>query len=240
MYFSDRYDKILDILQSRTSASVHYLAQVLHVSEPTVRRDLAFLEESGKIRRTFGGAMLFHDNNKQVPLVLREQENRPVKEQLARQAAKRIHDGDVIFLDASTTVSGIIPHLAAFQDLTVITNSPLNSLRLAELKIRSFSTGGAMLEQSVALVGAGAERFVSQFNADIFFFSCRGLSEDGILNDSSLEETELRRAMLRQSREKILLCSSDKFGKKYLYNLCSYRDVSKIISDKVPEFAKSK
>lgn len=223
---------ILNILEERTDASVHYLAEKLHISEPTIRRDLDFLEKSGKIRRTFGGAVLCHDNNKQVPLSLREQENRPIKERLARESAALIHDGDTIFIDASSTASGIIPYLQDFKDLTIITNSPRNSIRLAEMKIRSFSTGGILLESSVAYVGSSAERAVSNFNADLFFFSCRGVSDDGILNDSSLEETELRKVMLHQSRKRVFLCSSDKLGQKYLYNLCSHRDVDKMICDK--------
>ncbi len=240
MYFTNRYELILEILESRSVASVHLLAEELHVSEPTIRRDLAFLEKSGKLRRTFGGAVLHHENNREVPLSLREQENRPIKDRLAREAAELIHDGDTIFLDASSTASGIIPFLRDFKDLTVITNSPRNSIRLAEMKIRSFSTGGILLESSVAYIGSIAERAVECFNADLFFFSCRGVSSDGYLNDSSLEETEIRKAMMRRSERKIFLCSSDKLGKKYMYNLCSHGEVDKFICDKSPEFTGSR
>ncbi len=236
MYCIERHDEIIEILKKRTSASVHYLAEVLHVSEPTVRRDLLILAESNKIKRTFGGAIINNDINAEVPLVLRESENRESKEAIAREAAKYIKDDYVIFLDASSTVSKIIKYLPQYRNLTIITNSPKNSLHLAELKIKSFSTGGALLENSVAYVGTAAQNFVKSFNADLFFFSCRGVSEDGILSDSSIEETDIRKAMMQNSNKNIFLCSNEKIGKRYMYNLCTHKDIDTIICDKVLPF----
>ena len=232
MYYRERHNKILDILQKRNSASVHFLAQALYVSEPTIRRDLAVLQEQGKIRRTFGGAVLSDMINKEVPFALREHENRRAKDAIARMAAKHIRDGQIIFLDASSTASYLTPYLASFSDLTVITNSPKTSLKLAELKIRSLSTGGLLLENSISFVGAHAENFVRNFNADIFFFSCRGITEDGLLTDSSMEESQLRRIMMEHSKKKIFLCTSNKIGRKYMYNLCDVSAVDGVICEK--------
>ncbi len=232
MFYSERHDKIIKMLKEKNHMSVHLLAAELYVSEPTVRRDLAYLEEAGLIRRTFGGAMISDNRTSEVPLVLREQENRQIKEQLAIKAIESISDGNVIFLDASSTVSQIVKHLSKFHDLTIITNSPKTSVKLAEHKIKSYCTGGLLLEHSVAYVGGVTRDFVENFNADIVFFSCRGVSEDGMINDSSFEEIDIKRAMLKQAKKKIFLCSSDKFNKKYAYNLCSCNDVDLIISDK--------
>ncbi len=236
MYYCERHEKIIEILEKRNIATVHYLAAELHVSEPTIRRDLSLLERENKINRTFGGAVLNRAQDKEVPLVLREQESRQNKEQLAERAAELISDGDIIFLDASSTVAEIIKYLPRFRDLTIITNSPKNSQRLAELKIRSFSTGGLLLENSVAYVGDMAKRTAEGFNADLFFFSCRGLSEMGELTDSSIEETEIRKTMMKQSKKNVFICSDDKIGKKYMYNLCTYKDIDCIICNKNPEF----
>ncbi len=230
--YVERHMQIIDILNQRTSASVHFLAEKLHVSEPTVRRDLYILAEENKIKRTFGGAVINNDANAEVPLVLRETENKHLKELIASKACKYIKDGYVIFLDASSTVSSIIKYLPEYKNLTIITNSPKNSLKLAELKIKSFSTGGELLENSVAYVGTLAQEFVKNFNADLFLFSCRGLSHSGVLSDSSTEETDIRKVMMKNSKKNIFLCSSEKIGKQYLYNLCSYKEVDEIICDK--------
>ncbi len=238
MFFVERHNQIIEILQRRTSATVHYLAEQLHVSEPTVRRDLLALANANKIKRTFGGAVINTDVNAEVPLTIREGDNKDLKTIIAQKASKYIKDDYVIFLDASSTVSNVIPHLQKFKNLTVITNSPKNSLKLAELKIKSFSTGGVLLENSVAYVGTAAQNFVRSFNADLFLFSCRGISNDGILSDSSIEETDLRKVMMQHSKHNLFLCSSDKLGKTYMYNLCSYQEVDKIISDVHLSFVK--
>ncbi len=231
MFSVERYDKIMGILKSKSSVSVHYLAAALHVSEPTVRRDLAALESSGKLRRTFGGAVANELLVKEVPLSMRENTERSAKKKIAAEAAAELKDGQVIFLDASSTAYYLVEHIAGFKDITVITNGPKTSLALAEKKIRSYCTGGFLLENAISYVGNSAEAFVKNFNADILFFSCRGLGLNGELTDSSMEESELRKVMMRHSARVVHLCTSDKIGKKYLYNLCDIGGVDRVFCD---------
>lgn len=237
MFFNERYDAIVRILKEKSTASVHLLSKELFVSEPTVRRDLKKLEEQGIIKRTFGGAVLSEVLNKEIPLSLRERENMSAKDCIAKEAAKYIRDGQVIFLDASSTVYRIVKYLASFSNITVITNSPKTSLRLAELKIRSFCTGGMLLENSIAYVGTYAENFIKNFNADVFFFSSRGISADGKITDSSIEESDLRRTMMQNSKKNIFLCTSDKIGKRFFYNLTDVSEIDRVICDTDIDFA---
>lgn len=237
MYYSERYDKILDILKKRTVATVHYLAEQLYVSEPTIRRDLNLLEKQGKIKRTFGGAMLNATIQKELPLVVRERENIQAKRIIAEKASAFLKNGQVIFLDASSTVAALLPYLSDYQDLTVITNSPKAPLELAKMSIKSISTGGSLLANSLAYIGNHAEDVIRKYNADVFFFSCRGLSEKGWLTDASPEETEIRKIMMAQSKKKIFLCTTDKIGKEYMCNLCETSDLDTIIfEEEPPEF----
>lgn len=231
MFYSKRQEDIMRILKERGSATVHYLSKSLFVSEPTIRRDLNILENEGKLRRTFGGAVPTELLNREVPLSLREREGREAKAVISEKASELLCDGQIIFLDASSTVSYLVEHIASHKDMTVITNSPKTSLSLAERRVRSYCTGGLMLENSIAYVGSLAEDFVKNFNADIFFFSCRGVSKEGQLTDSSVEESELRKVMMRRAKRKVFLCTSDKIGKKYMYNLCHVRDADGIYCD---------
>lgn len=202
MFYNKRYDAIVQILKENNSATVHLLSKKLFVSEPTIRRDLKKMEFQGIIKRTFGGAVLSEFLNKEILLSMREHENTNAKDYIAKKAVNFIHDGQVIFLDASSTVSGIVKYLSAFPNITVITNSPKTSLRLAELRIKAFCTG-LLLENSIAYVGTYAENFIKNFNADIFFFSSRGISLNGTITDSSIEESDLRRTMLANSKKYI-------------------------------------
>ena len=241
MYYSERLCQIVEILKKKKRASVEDLAKELFVSEPTIRRDLKILEEEKKIKRTYGGAVLGEMIKTEIPLALRESEYVQEKEAIAMLAKAHVKDGQVLFLDASSTTFALVKHLASFRNLTVVTNSPKTSLKLAEMQIRSFCTGGLLLENSIAYVGSLAERFVSNFNADVFFFSCRGISMDGVLSDSSIDESEMRKAMMANAKKKIFLCTSDKVGKEYMYKLADAKDVDAMISDKaLPSFDKNK
>ena len=92
--YIERHEQIIDILKQRTSASVHFLAKQLHTSEPTIRRDLRTLALENKIKRTFGGAVINNDVNAEVPLVLREMENKQSKETVAFKASEFKYPND--------------------------------------------------------------------------------------------------------------------------------------------------
>ena len=231
MYFCERHDKILKILNERGSVSVEKLAGLLFVSQPTIRRDLAYLDSQNLVHRTFGGASIRKTAVDEIPFELRDSEDARIKNLIAKKASKHLKDDIVIFLDASSTVFRLVPYLKEFKNITVITNSPKVCLSLAEDGVDAFCTGGALLKKSKAFVGESAIRFIKDFNADIFFFSCRGITEDGILTDSSVAESEIRKAMMSKSQKKLLLCSSGKIGKKYLYNLADISEVDEVISD---------
>ena len=94
-----------------------------------------------------------------------------------------------------------------------------------------------MITGSLSYIGAEALHTINRYNADVVFFSCRGLSKDGYLTDNSIEENELRRQMLKHARKKILLCDHVKIGKKYLNTLCHVSELDAVISDtELPEY----
>ena len=231
MYNLERQEQIMAILEKDKSASVKDLASKLYVSLPTIRRDLTELEEQGKVQRTHGGVVLRKATDAEIPLVFREDQNNSSKKAIAEKASKYINDGDVIFLDASSTVSYLIPYLERFNDIIVITNSPKISMKLGERKIKNYCTGGLLLMHSIAFVGNQTKQFVSGINADLFFFSSRGYTENGTITDSSEQEAAVKKAMLKNAARSYYLCDSSKRNKKYAFNICSVKDVCEIIDE---------
>lgn len=232
MPFYEREDKILNALLEKESMTTQELSAKLYVSVPTLRRDLIKLEQMGKIIRTHGGAQLIKKSaDEKIPFFLREQEQNDAKEIMARKAVEFVRDGDIIMLDGSTSAYSIIPHLTSFKNLIVITSSAKSSFLLGRLGINNISTGGRMITRSLSYIGDDAERTIKQYNADVVFFSCRGLSSEGRLTDNSLEENSIRRIMLRQSKKRILLCDSSKIGQVYLNNLCDISEVDSLLCE---------
>ena len=221
MYGIERQEKILSLLSENVSISVNKLSKLLYVSQPTVRRDLSELERQKKV-------VIRNAPDNEIPLLWREEQNNASKKKISEKASEYIHNGDIIFMDASSTVSYIIPHLKSFSDIIVVTNSPKISLKLGEERIKNYCAGGLLLQHSIAYIGSEAEAFVSHFNADIFFFSSRGYTEDGFITDSSAEEACVKKAMLKNAAKSFYLCDSSKKNKKYMYNICRTDEVSVI------------
>lgn len=231
MYNLERQEQIMKILETSKSISVTKLAQLLYVSQPTIRRDLSVLEEQGKVQRTHGGVVLRKVSDAEIPLMFREDQNNSSKKAIAQKAAQYITDGNVIFLDASSTVSYLIPHLEKFHDIIVVTNSPKTSMKLGERKIKNYCTGGLLLMHSVAFVGSEAEKFIANINADVFFFSSRGYMKNGMITDSSEMEVNVKKAMLKNANKSYYLCDSSKENRKYAFNICGVKDIEDIIDE---------
>ena len=218
---------------SRDSVSVNELLKSQYVSKSTLRRDLIKLEEKGLIIRTHGGIIPKRASaDDKIPFFLRENEQNSAKKIIAEKAVKYINDGDIIMLDGTTSAYYIVPLLTRFKDIIVITSGAKASFLLGELGIKNISTGGEMITKSFSYVGTAAQSAISSYNANIAFFSCRGLSEDGLLSDNSAEENAVRKLMIKHAKKKIFLCNSDKIGNKYLNNLCRISEIDKIICEK--------
>lgn len=231
MLKKERQSNILEIIKTRKYCTVHFLSKQLFVAPITIRRDLAEMETMGLITRCYGGATIPEYENREVPFEVRNRSNFSVKEKLAKRAAKLIRNGDVVFLDASSTVSHIAEQLSAEQNLTVITNSTLVAEKLNEKHIRCYLTGGITVENSHALVGSIAEKTISALYANICFFSAQGIDENGNISDQSEMESALRCLMIKNAQKQYFLFDSSKYSKRFAFKICSASDVTGIITD---------
>ena len=230
MYKNQRHNEILAILKEEGFASVRGLSERLYASQPTIRRDLEFLQREELIRRSHGGAILA-DEKRKAPVSFRSGTQSKQKAKICRLAAELISSGSLIFTDASTTVMHLADFLREEEDLTVVTNGYPICRCLSDRNIRTISTGGRLLKNSMAFVGSSAEEVASGFNADYFFFSSSALDEDGMISDYSEEETALRRIMMKRSRQTVFLCDSGKFNSCSAYRVTRLKEISHIITD---------
>lgn len=230
----EREKSILEILLSEEKVYVRDLAERLYASEPSIRRDLKNLETHGLLKRIHGGAILPEPivGNDHIPFAIREYEQADEKIIIAKKAAELVKDGDVLFLDASSSAFAVIPYLSTKTNLTIVTSSVKALEALSEHPtIKVISTGGVLLPACLSLVGHDALRMLDDINANIAFISCRGVSPDGILTDTSVEENIVRKKMIEKSERQYALCTSEKFGKKYLHSLCHASNLTGIISE---------
>ncbi len=214
------------------SKTVKELSERMFISEPTVRRDIKELAKRDILECKRGTVSLkANAADKRIPLFIRDMEQNEAKNEIALKAKKEIKDGDVLFLDASTTAYHLIKHLSGFKDIIIITNGAKTALDAAAMGIKTICTGGEMANESFSYIGPDAERVLERYNADIAFFSCRGLTEDGVVTDPSILENSARRIMMKNSKKCVLLCDRGKLGKKFLNTLCIADEIDPVITD---------
>lgn len=224
--------EILEILQSNQYATIDDMASKLYVSPSTVRRKLNVLQKKGLVTRTHGGAQLNDENNFFPSFTFRVHQNSFEKKKIALSAIKLIKNGDLIFLDGSTSTFFIAEYLSEFKNIRVITNGIDTLSLLAKHNVTAYSTGGCVLDVNRSvLVGHYAEEMISNFHADIAFFSSQSVTNDGEIYDCFEEENVIRKAMIKHATKKVFLCDSTKFGKSSLFHLCSLNDVDYIVTN---------
>lgn len=221
MKLEGRKRDIFDMLCEKKRMSVSELSKTLYVCEMTIRRDLAEMEKQGILKRYRGGAVLTDD--KELPVSQRMYLGEEEKRALGKRAAKYLSDNINVYIDGSSTCQFIIPHIKKFSNVKIITNSVKTLLIAAKLHIPCFLIGGEYYEQDMCLVGSVSERYAEKINVDAAFFTTKGLSEDGIISDSDLEQTMVRYIIMKNSKKNIFLFEKAKLGKKYLHTLC-HRD----------------
>jgi len=123
MTIFERRQRILDLLRREPGIRVPELAELLDVSEGTIRNDLRALEEAGEVTRVRGGAVVRDGRDFISPAFsARAEVNATTKKRIGRWAADMVEDGDSVLLDSSSTVFHIAPFLLSRSNLTVITN----------------------------------------------------------------------------------------------------------------------
>ena len=230
---NERQKNILSLLEENQTIEVSALIEILYASAATVRRDLKKLEDKGLILRTHGRAVSTRQySGGNTAFDTRMLLASEAKDRMAATVAEKlVQTGDVVMLDASSTVAHTVEYLKA-KNVTAITSGIQTLSLLAGTDLDFYSTGGRAVKGSYSLVGQSAIEYVGTFNADICIVSCHGLTPSGYVCDTSQPELELRRAMMKHSKKSVLLIDSSKFEKTYTYNMCHISEFDYVICDK--------
>lgn len=235
MLVAERYDRIVELVNSRGSIRVSELSELCGVTEETIRRDLDKLEATGKLRRSHGGAVSVKDEAKdahaEIPFFEREVTQAAEKERIAREAVKRIEPRDRILLDASTTawyMARIMPDIP----LTVLTNSVMVVTALSNKeRIEVIATGGMLSPRSLSFVGPLAEKALEAYHVEKLFLSCKGVHPERGISESSELQARLKERMIQIADQTVLLADSSKFGVQGFARVAGLEEVDAVITD---------
>ena len=232
MFKNERQREIYDILNTQGFVTVKTLSDQLYTSESSIRRDLSDMESMGLVKRSYGGASIITSHTSVLPFQMRSYNAVEEKRQIAAKASELIKEGDIIFLDQSSTSYFLALTLLNYNSLTVITNNIEILSVLSHTQNTVLSTGGMISKRNTnCLIGNNAQKAFEGVYADLAFFSAKALSADGIISDCTQEETFVRNAMLKNATKRVFLCDSTKMNTHSAYVQCTLADIDVLISD---------
>ncbi len=232
MLAAERKQQIKEIVISKKSASVSALAKQFGVTGETIRRDLKALEKEGVLMRTHGGAFIQSGVENLIDVDLRKTVYIDEKEIIAERCRGLVSNGDAIFLDNSTTCYHIAKALGDL-DITVVTNSlMIMNLFSQNENIRLVSVGGEFSITEQAFFGTIARRALHEYYVDKAFISCRTVSMENGVTESTDQWASIRHLMIERSDKQYLAVDHTKFGQTSFVRICDFNEITAVITDR--------
>lgn len=138
-------------------------------------------------------------------------------------------------LDASSTAVYIAKRLKNKKNFTLITNSIEILLELSDMTgWKILSTGGAMREGSLSLVGYQAEKMIRTYHVDKTIISCKGVDMENGITDSNEMDAHIKHLMLSSTNIKILAVDQSKYDKSSFTKIEDLANVDIVVTDTEP------
>jgi DeoR/GlpR family transcriptional regulator of sugar metabolism len=228
-----RRKKLLEVLGLVGGADVTELSSTLAVSPATVRRDLQYLEMQGFLRRTHGGAVLPFESTAFYPHYENKMHvNQEAKVAIARAAARKVVDGDVVVLDSGTTTLLLAKELRRKRDLTIVTTDLKIALDLTDVPgFEVICVGGTVRPRSYNTLGTFAEQMLRELHANHAFLGADGIDLHAGVTNATVTEVPVKRLMMRSGRVATVLADHAKFGRVGLAKVADLTEFDEVITD---------
>lgn len=232
MLAKERKKLIWETILKEKSILSKDLCRKFNVTNETVRKDLIELENEGKIIRAYGGAYIIDGVQNEVHANLRETVYTEEKASIGRICRSMVCAGDTIFLDESTTCCAIAKELKSIGSITVFTNSYkiIHILEDCE-NVKLILTGGEFDRKNQCFVGAEVADFLKSYYVDKCFISCRGVDMNIGITDGNEKNGRVRKCIIRQAAEKILVIDKTKLNLKKFYKISGFEMIDKVVID---------
>jgi DeoR family fructose operon transcriptional repressor len=244
MFAEERHQRIAELVGAQGRAGVNELADLFSITQETVRRDLATLEENRILRRVHGGAVALDRLSRSEPsLSERQTQRRDEKQRIAAAAMALIPRTQTvsILLDAGSTTAALAEQLSGWSpakdgdELLAITNSlPIASSLSNNTHLLLDVLGGRVRGLTSAVVGARATEQLGALRPDIAFIGANGIHADFGLSTPDPVEAATKTAMVRAARQVVILADASKLGVETLVRFATLEEVDTLITSTAP------
>lgn len=228
-----RQNELIKYLKENESADVATLAAHLDISPVTVRRDLEELEKRGSLIRYFGGARLSPNvaQGEDCAYMKATTQHLAEKKAIAKCAAEYLENGDTVFINSSSTAMLIYPYIQN-KNVLIVTNNGRSLLSQRAQGVDLVLTGGEVYGHKHSLVGQFALDTLSRITATKCILGVSGISVQGGITSSIIQETAINKMMLRRCNgPRIIVADSTKVGIEHKFYSGTLNDVTNLITD---------
>lgn len=226
----ERRNEIIKILNKNSIIKVNELKKEFDVTKETIRRDLESLEKENKLKRVYGGAVPLK-KGVEPEYEYRKIKNLKEKKKIAAKTLQYIENGDTIIIDIGTTTLELAKLLSQKNNLFIITNSLKIALEIDLDKHKVYILGGELRKGEFSSSGYLTQNNLKNFNVDKTIMGIGGISLEKGITDYNIEESFIRREMIKISKEIIGLADYSKFGVNALTHVCDLKEMDLIITD---------
>lgn len=238
MLQEERFEYILTELAKKKAVKVSNLSTALATSESTIRRDINELDEAGKLRKVFGGAVSLSNNINTVDadMITRQSENARQKDSIAKYAASLINANDFVFIDAGTTTEHMIKYIdqSISSSAFFVTNGITHALLLNKLGFRVYVPGGILKQSTEAIVGTSAAEYLEKCNFTKCFLGANGIDTVKGFTTPEMDEAKIKNIVLNNTYMSYVLSDSTKFGNVSAVTFGKIKSAC-IITDELPD-----
>ena len=226
---TERQSKLIKLVNLYQKIEVSRLAELLDVSQVTIRKDLDHLEEEGLLSREHGYALIKNANDINTRLTI----NYDKKLEIATKAAEMVSNGETVMLESGSTCALLAEQLAKLKkDVTIITNSAYIAIRKVIL------LGGEYQKEYQGMVGPLVRKCAKEFYVDKFFVGTDGFIPDAGFTCDDLMRVETMKYMEDSANRMIILADSSKFSQKGVVIQTTFSEIDTVCTDaEIPEDA---
>ncbi len=227
---ASRHQIILETLSSRGQVGANALADSLGVTHETIRKDLVHLQELGLLRRVHGGAVPVEALTHEIPVDGRTA-YAPEKARIARAALAFVPESGAVLVDSGTTTAAFAEALPARPRLVAFTNSlPIALVLLPRLGGVTI-LGGRVRPETLATADGWAIQSLEGVRADVAFLGANAISATHGLATPDEPEAEVKGALIRAARLRVLLADHSKLGRESVHRYAVLSDIDVLITD---------
>lgn len=230
MLKEERHQVILNEVRIHNKVLLADIAEILKVSQDTVRRDIKELHDKNKLKRVHGGAISLGFNH--YNYVNREIYSLEKKSKIAEKAVSLLKDGQVVLLSGGTTNLEIARLIPPYLNITCFTPSlPIAMQLLPKPNIEIIIIGGKVNKDSQITVGGGPIGALSELKADICFLGVNSIHPVEGVTELYWEIVQVKKAMIKASKKVVVPSISEKINSEQRYKICGLDEVDLLITE---------